>query len=152
VLSNTEIGAFCSIARNVVIGLVNHPTRFVSTSPVFYDNSQLLPRSFIKTDGYPTEGPKTRIGADVWTGEGVKIMAGINIGVGAVIGAGSIVTKDLPSYAICCGVPCRPIRYRFDRLTCVELEKSRWWNFSDEVLQRVSPSFFDVQKFLELAH
>lgn len=96
VIYSAEVGAFCSIASNVVIGLAAHPTSRVSTSPVFYDNAQPLPKFFVRDRQFTHNLPKTFIGADVWIGQGVMIKAGVRIGVGAVIGAGAIVTKDIP--------------------------------------------------------
>jgi acetyltransferase-like isoleucine patch superfamily enzyme len=49
---------------------------------------------------------------DVWIGYGAQIMSGVSIGKGAIIAAGSIVTKDVPEYAIVAGVPARIIKYR----------------------------------------
>jgi virginiamycin A acetyltransferase len=54
-----------------------------------------------------------KIGNDVWMGRNAQIMAGVTIGDGAVIGAGAIVTDNVPPYAIALGVPARPARCRF---------------------------------------
>jgi len=57
---------------------------------------------------------KVEIGDDVWIGHGAIILHGVHIGNGAIVAAGSVVTKDVPSYAIVGGVPAKLIRYRFD--------------------------------------
>jgi acetyltransferase-like isoleucine patch superfamily enzyme len=148
VICNAEIGAFCSIAGNVVIGLAAHPTSMVSTSPVFYDNAQPLPRFFMRNQTFTHNLPKTFIGADVWIGQGVMIKAGTRIGVGAVIGAGAIVTKDIPPYVIAAGNPCSPIRPRFSESISLKLLDSRWWDLNETKLEKLVPLFTDPESFL----
>lgn len=143
VISNAEIGAYCSIAGGVTIGLAMHPTSMVSTSPVFYDNTQPLPKFFVKKRLFKDNTPRTVVGADVWIGQGVLVKAGVQIGVGAVIGAGAVVTKDIPPYVIAAGNPCRPIRSRFTDETCQKLLDTRWWEFDEVTLQEVAQYFHD---------
>ena len=145
---NAEIGPFCSIAGNVIIGLAAHPTSMVSTNPVFYDNGQPLPKFFAKSREFTQNLPRTVIGADVWIGQGVMIKAGIQIGTGAVIGAGSIVTKDISPYVIAAGNPCRPIRSRFSEDVCQRLLDSRWWELAGARLEELSPLFTNPESFL----
>lgn len=148
VVSNADIGKFCSIASGVNIGLADHPMHMVSTSPVFYDNSQPLPR-FLTNERIFTETlPRTSIGADVWIGQGVMIKAGVKIGVGAVIGAGAVVTKDVAPYIIAAGNPCRQIRLRFSEVISQQLVNSRWWELEESSLERLAPTFVDVELFL----
>lgn len=145
---NTEIGPFCSIAGGVTIGLAAHPTMMVSTSPVFYDNGQPLPKFFTNGQKFTQNLPRTIIGADVWIGQGAMIKAGIQIGTGAVIGAGSVVTKDIPPYAIAVGNPCRPIRTRFPESICQQLLESHWWECSEMKLAEVAPFFSEPESLL----
>ena len=148
-LSCADVGPFCSIAANVTVGLVNHPTAMVSTSPMFYDNTQPLPYSFVPDVLWESSLGRTVIGADVWIGEGAKIIAGVSVGEGAVIGAGAIVTKDVPPYAIAVGVPSKVIRQRFDATVCQRLSASRWWEFEVEELAELAPLFSDPTLFLK---
>ena len=102
----STIGSFCSIASDVKIGLHEHPTReYVSTYPAFHTKWDLTawgkPKHMWKTQ------KNTVIGNDVWIGENVIIRAGTKVGDGAVIGAGSVVVKDVQAYAIVAGVPAR---------------------------------------------
>lgn len=145
---NAEVGPFCSIAGEVTIGLGAHPISMVSTSPVFYDNEQPLPRFFTKSRQFTQVLPRTAIGPDVWIGQGVMVKAGVKIGAGAVIGAGSIVTKDIPPYAIAVGNPCRPIRSRFPDDVCQKLLDSRWWELDEARLEKLAPLFSDPESFL----
>lgn len=91
---NTDIGAFCSIASNVKIGGAAHPMHFVSTSPVFLSHKDSVKTKFARHDYLPMV--RTRVGHDVWIGEGAFIKAGVCIGTGAVVGMGAVVTKDVP--------------------------------------------------------
>ena len=149
VVCNTEIGKFCSIASNVSIGLANHPMHMVSTSPVFYDNAQPLPKFLINSRIYVEKLPRTIIGSDVWIGQGVMIKAGVTIGVGAVIGAGSIVTKNIPPYAIVAGNPCKNIRFRFAEEIVTRLISSEWWRKSDSEIELMANLFVEPLKLLE---
>jgi acetyltransferase-like isoleucine patch superfamily enzyme len=149
VIYNSSIGPFCSIAGNVVIGLAAHPTHMVSTSPVFYDNEQPLPRFFTMQREFVDNLPRTLIGPDVWIGQGVMIKAGVQIDAGAVIGAGAIVTKDIAPYEVVAGNPCRTIRKRFTEKICQELLESRWWEFSEEKLSSLTPFVSNVDLFIE---
>jgi acetyltransferase-like isoleucine patch superfamily enzyme len=148
VVYNAEIGPFCSIASEAVIGLGVHPTSMVSTNPVFYDNKQPLPRFFTKTQQFTQVLPRTIIGPDVWIGQRAMVKAGVKIGAGAVIGAGSIVTKDIPPYSVAAGNPCRPIRLRFSEDVCQKLLDSRWWEFDEARLEKLAPLFSDPDSFL----
>ena len=134
---NCEIGQFCSISDDVIIGGAEHPMDWGSTSPVFQNVKHSGPKKrFAKLD---FEGiPRTYIGNDVWIGKRAIIKAGVKISDGAVIGAGAVVTKDVPPYAVIAGVPAKVIKYRFDVETIELLLKSQWWNLTDEKLQSVS--------------
>ncbi|MBT5935168.1 CatB-related O-acetyltransferase [uncultured Sulfurimonas sp.] len=145
---NAQIGKFCSIASNVAVGLANHPMNLISTSPIFYDNTQPLP-FFFTTIPYKGElSPQTTIGSDVWIGQGAMIKAGITLGVGAVIGAGAVVTKNVEPYSVVAGVPARHIKYRFDEKLRELLLKSKWWEL-DEKIVGLSLLFNQADEFLE---
>ena len=146
---NTEIGNYCSIASSVSIGLASHPTDFISTSPVFYDNLQPLPDFFVQNKTYSDVLPRTYIGSDVWIGQSVMIKAGLTIGTGSIIGAGSIVTKDVHPYSIVAGVPSRTIKMRFPDKLIFELLESKWWEEDPNLLKTLSSSFTNPKEFLE---
>lgn len=147
-LHGADVGPFCSIAGNATIGLLDHPTFLVSTSPVFYDSTQPLPRFFVGENKCPSKVPRTVIEADVWIGEGVRVRAGVRIGVGSVVGAGAVVTRDIPPYTIAAGVPCRPVRRRFDEFVCKRLIESDWWRLGEQQLLACAPFYSDPIAFL----
>ena len=70
------------------------------------------------------------IGNDVWIAAKSIVFQGVKIGNGAVIGAGSVVTKDVPDYAIVAGNPARIIRYRFTPDIIAYLNETKWWNYT----------------------
>ena len=144
---NCEIGQFCSISDEVIIGGAEHPIDWVSTSPVFQNVKHSGPnKRFAK---FEFDGvPRTFIGNDVWIGVRVIVKAGVKIGDGAIVGAGSVVTKDVPPYAIVAGVPAKIIKYRFDTDTIERLNSSKWWSLSDDEIQRVAHLIKEPNAFL----
>lgn len=144
---NVDIGAFCSIADRVCIGGASHPIERVSMSPVFHEGRNVFKTNF---QDFPyVHTSKTTIKNDVWIGIGTIIKAGVTINNGAVVGAGSVVTHDVPAYEIWAGNPAKKIRDRFDKDKAARIEKTEWWNLSDENLQVESVHFDDVDSFLE---
>lgn len=146
-INNADVGPYCAIAGNVVVGLAAHPTSMVSMSPVFYDNTQPLPEFFVDSPSYTGTMPRTTIGADVWIGQGGLVKAGVTIGVGAVVGAGAVVTKDVRPYAIVAGNPCREIRLRFPPALCQRLIDSRWWEQDERTLVSLAAHFANPEAF-----
>ena len=144
---DTEIGAFCSIAAGSNIGSGSHPTDWVSSSPVFYKGKNVLKTNFSQNEY--KEYNKTTIGNDVWIGAKCNIKGGITIGDGAVIGMGSVVTKDIPPYEIWAGNPARCIRKRFDDETIEKLLETKWWTLPDEKLKELGDLFNDPKKLIE---
>ena len=142
-----SIGKFCSISHGAKIGLGPHPHSSVSTSPVFYSHK----RGFVSTSTYShlEEGGYTVIENDVLIGANALVMAGIKIGNGAIIGSGSVVTKDIPPYAIAVGNPAKVIRYRFTDDIIEDLEKSRWWDLEAELLKSKIELMNDPPSFIE---
>lgn len=143
---NASIGSFCSISDNVVVGGSNHPMHFVSTSPVFLSHRDSVKVKFSKFDYLDL--PRTRIGSDVWLGYGVRVRSGVEIGHGAVVAMGSVVTKDIAPYSVVGGNPAKVLRMRFSEDIIAALLETRWWNLSDEELRCWAVLFDNPQKFL----
>lgn len=124
----TMVGSYCSAGAELIIRRRNHPFNRPSQHPFFY-NSKLgyLSKDTIQSN----EQNPLNIGHDVWIGDRVTILAGCKeIGNGAVLGAGAVITRDVPAYTIVAGAPARPIKTRFDSKIIRELEESRWWELS----------------------
>ncbi|MBR6669381.1 MAG: CatB-related O-acetyltransferase, partial [Ruminococcus sp.] len=85
---------------------------------------------------------RSKIGNDVWFGKNVLITNGANIGNGVIAGAGAVITKDVPDYAIVGGVPARIIRYRYTPEQIEALNKIQWWNWSDDEIRERYDDFF----------
>ena len=152
-IAYTEIGHFCSIAGECHIGMGIHTLENISTSPIFTEKHNGTGTSWCNNDtGTPYK--KTIIGNDVWIGLRAMVLGGVNIGDGAVIAAGAIVTKDVPPYAIVAGVPARIIRYRFSPEIIKQLEYIKWWELPEDVLQRNIELFqkdnLDFESILEI--
>ena len=143
---NVEVGAFCSIADRCCIGGAGHPIESVSSSPVFHEGTNLFGKNF-QTFPY-THTPKTVIENDVWIGIGTIVKSGVTIHNGAIVGAGSVVTHDIPAYEIWAGNPAVKIRDRFDHETAEKLQQTAWWYLSDEEIQAGSEKFNDVEAFI----
>ncbi len=141
-----EVGGFCSIASKVTIGGSRHPMEFASTSPVFLSHRDSVKTKFAR---HPyVWRTKTVVGHDVWVGEGALIKGGISIGHGAVIGMGSVVTKDVEPYMIVAGNPARVIRPRFPANVAAAMLKFAWWNLPDAELNRLGPLFDRPEELL----
>ena len=146
-ISNCEIGSFTSIANNVVIGGGEHPTNWVSMSPVFYKGRDSVKAKFSKHRRDPIK--LTKIGHDVWIGEKAILKQGVKVGNGAVIGMGSVVTKNIDPYTIVAGCPAKVLRKRFDDKIISDLLNSEWWNLNDEDLKNYANYFKNPKTFLE---
>lgn len=119
-----EFGNYCSIAQNIRIFRANHPKTYFTLHPLFYNPVM----GYVESD--QLERPELTIGHDVWIGEWAMILPGVKeVGNGVIIGAGSVVTKDVPPYTIVAGNPAKPIGKRFSDDTIRKLEKTKWWNW-----------------------
>jgi acetyltransferase-like isoleucine patch superfamily enzyme len=149
--SRIAVGRYCSIGRRVTIAAGMHDMHSLSTSPTLrlrsgaaYDEAQL---ERLKVRRQP--GAMTFIGHDVWIGDGAVIMPGVTVGNGAVIGANSVVTRDVTDYTVVAGVPARTIRQRFPDTIASELLRLTWWDWPLETLKALHLN--NVFEFIEQA-
>jgi chloramphenicol O-acetyltransferase type B len=152
-LTLTQIGSFCSLGPYLICGFGEHPTDFLSTSPVFYSTLKQCGVSWSEEQHFQ-EVKEIIIGHDVWIGARVFIRDGVKIGNGAIVAAGAVVAKDVPDYAIVGGVPARIIRFRFSDEVIQELLNIQWWNWSENKLQKAQTYFRqkDINSFIKWAH
>jgi len=130
VYANVTMGRYCAFGRYVEVGLAHHPLNFLSTHHLVISSSPFLgDPDFASARKIPWQvHPATTIGNDVWIGAKACIVSGVSIGDGAVVAAGSVVTKDVPPYMIVGGNPAREIRTRFNEEQIAELLEYKWWN------------------------
>lgn len=147
-LSRVTVGKFTCIGPEVLAGLGKHPSRgCVSSHPAFFSSSKRAGRSFVSETSFTEYAPIT-IGHDVWIGARAILLDGVTVGTGAIVGAGAVVTTDIPPYAVAVGVPAKVLRMRFTEEQIALLLESTWWNVELDELERCSPSFasFDLFK------
>lgn len=145
--TSLHIGRYCSIAPEVRIFLGGeHHVDWVTTYPF-----SAIEREARQYPGHPhTKGPVT-IENDVWIGYGAIILSGVKIGNGAVIGAGSVVSKNVPAYTIFAGNPARMVRKRFSDEVIERLEKIAWWEWPEERIRQAWPELLsnNIEEFIE---
>jgi len=123
--AGTKIGRYSGVYEETVrIFTVNHPLDRISTHAIFYN-----PRLGYAKREADIKRRGMIIGNDVFVGHNVTILPGVNkIGDGALIGAGSVVTRDVPDFAIVAGNPAKILRYRFSKETQEKIKASKWWD------------------------
>lgn len=125
-IGRCEIGKYCAIGGRLVVRSTNHNTD--------YPNMQGFAQCHFLHSATSVTGIKkdtVQIGHGVWIGDSVVVLPGGKIGNGAVIGAGSVVTKPIPAFAIAVGNPARVIRMRFSPAVCAALESLAWWDWDE---------------------
>ncbi|MEU4392656.1 CatB-related O-acetyltransferase [Kribbella sp. NPDC023855] len=130
------IGKFCALARGVrfIMGAANHRRAGVSTFPFpMFGGDWLEHMPLFAERDFPGD---TVVGNDVWLGYEATVMPGVRIGDGAIIAAKSVVTSDVPAYAVAGGNPARVIRYRFEPDEIERLVRLAWWNWPIDVVSK----------------
>lgn len=154
-----RVGAFCSFAAGVTVVanhnvdlLTMHPILMhgntiwqrLSNPPLTYDMYKGKPEYFpgIHPKAFVPEERRITIGNDVWLGYNTIITNYSDIGDGVIAGAGSVITKDVPDYAIVAGVPAKIVRYRFSPEQIKALKEIAWWDWPDEKIRENFDDFF----------
>ena len=133
-VGNIAIGKYCQLGVDVALHATNHPIPYMTT----YINKNLFQGDLNQLK----EVHKITIGNDVWIGHGVIILGNVTVGNGAILAAGSVVTKDVLAYSIVAGVPAKEIKKRFSENIIQEIEALHWWDKSEEELEKIKPLFF----------
>lgn len=147
------IGKYCSIGHGVVI--ITHPGHNQLSREyrvANYPLARVSAQGFKSSYYLPEKKNFVRIGNDVWIGINAIILPGVTVHDGAIIGAGSVVTHDVPPYAIVAGVPARVLRYRYSPDQISKLMKIAWWNWSEKKIAENMDYFYGkielfIQKF-----
>ncbi|SDT04259.1 chloramphenicol acetyltransferase [Bradyrhizobium canariense] len=151
-ITYTTIGKFCSIAAMTRINPGNHPMHRATQAHFTYRASAYFPGESDDAEFFEwRRAHRVHIDHDVWIGHGAIVLPGRNIGTGAVVAAGAIVTKDVPAYSIVGGNPARPIKQRFPQAVADRLAALAWWDWDHETLRSALPDFrkLAVEEFLE---
>ena len=131
------IGKFCSIAcgAKFLFTSANHTLKSLSTYPfpIFFEEWNLDKKNI--TSAWDNKGDIV-IGNDVWIGYEAVILSGVRIGDGAIVGARSVVTKDITPYTIVGGVPAKTIKKRFDDDVITKLRQLQWWDWPFDKVQQ----------------
>lgn len=131
IIKNAKIGSFTSISWNVSIGGNTHDLNHITTHSFL-----VYPKWNLGGSGnWKSAAEDCEIGNDVWIGSGANILRGVTIGDGAVIGASSVITKNVPPYAIVVGNPGRILRMRCKEEWIKRLEELKWWELPEEVIR-----------------
>ena len=138
-----RIGDFCSIASNV---------HFLCGGDHYLNRALTYPieKKMFNVDEATSKGI-IDISDDVWIGTNALILSGVHIGKGAVVAAGSVVTKDIPPFAIVGGVPAKIIKYRFPKEIISYLLKCDYTKFTDDFI-RDHINLFNTELNCEIAH
>ncbi|WP_194852170.1 CatB-related O-acetyltransferase [Nonlabens antarcticus] len=138
--ANLVIGSYCSISEGVTIFLGgNHRPDWITTYPFgslhkYYPDDKNI-------EGHPSTKGDVTIGNDVWIGYGATILSGVSVGNGAILGAHSVLTKNIGDYEIWAGNPAKFIKKRFHDDQIKALTKIQWWNWNDN---KVKESILDL--------
>jgi acetyltransferase-like isoleucine patch superfamily enzyme len=146
-VSDTNFGPYAIAGSRVSIGGFEHPKDWMSVHcfqwgqatshwDILADSQSRLE----KTSKPPIQ--TTHIGPDCWIGNNATILSGVKVGAGAIIGAGSVVTKDIAPYAICVGNPARVIKFRFSESVIASLLELRWWELDINEIAKIN--FTDI--------
>jgi acetyltransferase-like isoleucine patch superfamily enzyme len=156
-----KVGRYCSISNGLAILDSHHPMDLVTTSIITFRPNNSLVSEFVTKEqtaqyNWHKFGGKEYpvLGHDVWIGRDVTLCMGIKIGNGAVVAAGSLVTKDVPPYAVVGGNPARVLKYRFDPEVIAELSRLEWWNYDPKRISEIGyadPASFCKKLSAEIA-
>ena len=157
-LISVIVGKYTSIGPDVRIAVGHHPTgEFVSTHPIFYSKS-FMKKKYVSENkfnevnfAYDDNKRKyaVEIGNDVWIGAGSRIIDGVKIGDGAIVGANSLIIADVEPYSIVVGSPAKEIRKRFTTDDINKLLSTKWWEYDEEWIIAHADEFEDVKRFVK---
>lgn len=138
--TSLHIGKFCAFAHGVrfIMADANHATQGVSSYPFAIFGGEWA--EAMPLADYPFKQYRDiEIGHDVWLGLEVTVMPGVRIGNGAIIGSKSVVSSDIPAYAVAVGNPAKVVRQRFNDEDIALLEQLCWWDWPQAHIEAAIP-------------
>jgi hypothetical protein len=151
-ISNTTVGRFSNIAAMTRVGPTDHPFahaaqhHFLYRSSYYWDDLEDDAAFFAAR-----AARRTTLGADCWIGHGAIIKPEVTVGIGAIVAAGAVVTRDVDPFLIVAGCPARPLRARFDTRTIDRLLALAWWDWDHARLRDALTDFraMKAEEFLD---
>lgn len=151
-IANTTVGRFANIAAFTRIGPSDHPMAQPAQHHFLYRSSYYWPDAEDDAEFFARRAARRSIlGPDCWIGHGTIIKPEVELGAGAVVAAGAVVTQDVAPFMIVAGVPARPLRARFAPNIIERLMALAWWDWSHEKLRATLDDFrrLPIEAFLE---
>jgi hypothetical protein len=151
-IAYSMLGKFVNVAAFTRINPGEHPYHRASLHHFMYRSSYFWPDEPDEQAVFDWRRSRpVRVGHDSWIGHGAIIMKGVTVGNGAIIGAQTVVTKDVPPYAVVAGAPARLIKWRHPRPIAERLQALAWWNWSHDEIRMALPDFraLSAEAFLE---
>ncbi len=148
-IRHCKIGSFCCFGHRVSVNPFQHPISWLSTHGFQFSVRGFETPEYQALTKLPYESVAQRdviIGNDVWVGDNAIVMA--SVGDGAIIGAGAVVTKDIPPYAVAVGMPAEVKYMRFPKRTVERLLRLKWWDM--ELSELDGLPFDDIERCLDL--
>lgn len=154
-IANTSVGRFSNIAAMTRIGPTDHPYQNAAQHHFLYRSSSYWDDVADDPDFFAARAARrTTLGSDCWIGHGAIIKPQTNIGIGAIVASGAVVTKDVAPFMIVAGCPAEPLRARFDPRTIDRLLALAWWEWDHQRLRAALRDFraMKAEAFLEKYH
>ena len=122
---NCTIGRYCAIGYDTRIITSDHDYNYANVQVALQEKNFPSTEMMIKKNG-------VEIGSNVWVGDAAVILSNSNVGNGAIVGAGSVVTKNVPAFSIVVGNPAKLVKYRFTKEMIDCLENIAWWDWPED--------------------
>ena len=151
-IANCTVGRFANIAAFTRIGPTDHPWRNAAQHHFLYRSSYYWPDEADDAAFFAHRASRRcTLGADCWIGHGAIVRPEVTVGIGAVVAAGAVVTRDVPPFLMVAGVPARPLRMRFPQPVADRLLALAWWDWPHDRLRAALADFraLPAEAFLE---
>ena len=151
-IAYSTLGKFANVAAFVRLNPSEHPYQRASLHHFMYRSEYYWPEETSEKEIFDWRRSRgVSVGHDTWIGHGSVIMKGVTIGDGAIVGSLSVVTKDVPAYAIVVGAPAQFLKWRHPEAIATRLQALAWWDWDHETLHRALGDFrtLPVEAFLE---